>query len=215
MAKAPHVIIRGLAAFSSGLTLFTKHLDIMERFGSWLCPAISTGLYVMSTPKLTEHTSHVLCQLLFNCIGLCIVAVLIPDTSDLTLWGEVPFFYLSHYGLLTITPYYAFTERLSTHRNKDKNETWLNCASSWLLFCSGVTGLFYFNFVSILSIWSGQNLNYMTSPPPTPGDVLDGQNYRILSALLIFILFIVTRIIGIGLELVYRTIFPSKKLKKT
>ena len=171
LAKAPHVIIRGLAAFSSGLTLFTKHLDIMERFGSWLCPAISTGLYVMSTPKLTEYTSHVQCQLLSNCICLCIIAVLIPDTSDLTLWDEIPYFNLSHYGLLTITPYYAFTGRFSTHRNKGKNETWLNCATSWLLFCSGVTRLFSFNFVSILLIWNGQNLNYMTSPPPMLQDV--------------------------------------------
>ena len=218
LAKAPHVIIRGLTAFCFWANIIYKASGYNGKiwFMVMPCNICWTLCYVISfTPKLTEHTSHVLCQLLFNCIGLCIIAVLIPDTSDLTLWGEVPFFYLSHYGLLTITPYYAFTGRLSTHRNKDKNETWLNCASSWLLFCSGVTGLFYFNFVSILSIWSGQNLNYMTSPPPTPGDVLDGQNYRILSALLIFILFIVTRIIGIGLELVYRTIFPSKKLKKT
>ena len=87
-----YVILRELTAFASGLTSFTNHLDIMERFGSWLCPAISTGLYVMSTPKLTKYTSHVLCQLLSNCICLCIISVLIPDTPDLTLWDEVPLF---------------------------------------------------------------------------------------------------------------------------
>ena len=124
---------------------------------------------------------------------------------------KFPFFYLSHYGLWTITPYYAFSGRFSTHRDKGKNETWLNCATSWLLFCSGVTGLFSFNFVSILLKWSGQNLNYMTSPLPMLEDVLDGTDCRILSALLIFILFIVTQINGIGLELFYITIFPFCK----
>lgn len=50
----------------------------------------------------------------------------------------------------------------------------------WLIG-SAYFSLLYFTIVSLIGISSGMNLNYMLSPPSNPGDVVSGENFRLMS----------------------------------
>lgn len=157
-------------------------------------------------PNLSAQTSHVLCQMIYAGIGLCFLAIVSPDISDLKLPGEIPFFFLMHYALLLLPIYHVSSGHLSVLPIVDK-EGYCGYFIKWTVFTSGVFGLFYFCLVTMLSIVSGINLNYMLSPPPTPGDFVGGrQDYRPISAIVVFVTFSFTRALGMSISKLFQNI---------
>jgi uncharacterized membrane protein YwaF len=122
-------------------------------------------------PGLSANSRHVLSQLSIAYFGLPVVAIATPDLSDLTLPFEVEYFFLNHALLLVFPIYWVSSGRVSTLGNFVK----------WYVLACTCFALFYFAFVTPVAVYSGINLNYMMSPPPNPGDVVSGPNFRLMS----------------------------------
>eukprot|EP00560_Eucampia_antarctica_P010086 CAMPEP_0197828882 /NCGR_PEP_ID=MMETSP1437-20131217/5389_1 /TAXON_ID=49252 ORGANISM="Eucampia antarctica, Strain CCMP1452" /NCGR_SAMPLE_ID=MMETSP1437 /ASSEMBLY_ACC=CAM_ASM_001096 /LENGTH=327 /DNA_ID=CAMNT_0043430291 /DNA_START=28 /DNA_END=1011 /DNA_ORIENTATION=- len=217
LATPPSLVIRLLTGFCFFTTLAYKIVGYSGKILFFVMPcnvSWSLAFLVCFYPNLSAHASHVLCQLIFASIGLCVLAIAAPDTSDLILPGEISFFFFSHYSLLMIPIFHTTSGHLSTLPDSTQNEGWVSCFFKWTLYTTGMTGLFYFCFVTILSIFSGHNLNYMLSPPPTPGNFIDGPNFRVMSAACIFILFAVTRILGMMIGIMVKFLTQLKVASK-
>jgi len=92
----------------------------------------------------------------------------------------VPFFFFMHYVLLAYPIYFLWSGRISALSSSDGIVS--NFLKWWILACA-YFALFYFGVAGPLAILSGVNLNYMLSPPPTPGDMISGPNFRLQSTL--------------------------------
>lgn len=162
--------------------------------------------------NLSARAQGMLNQFLLSFCGYTLAALATPDTSDCLFFGEPFFFYFNHVALLAIPIAYLVTGRASllspspSVSNLKFNFQW------WLVSCAAF-GLFYFFPVTMASIVSGYNLNYMMSPPPGQ-DILVGESYRLMSigacALLIFL----TRIVIVLAELLAKASTRSRKVKK-
>jgi hypothetical protein len=140
-------------------------------------------------PKpLPPRATHVICQLLIVFAGLPVVAVATPDLSDLTLPFEIEYFFFSHACLILVPWYYVLSGKVSTFPN-DNEQTLVGSFLKWTLLGFAVSSLFYFVVASPLGIMVGINLNYMLSPPPSPGDFIAGPNFRMYSLICIILLF--------------------------
>ncbi|CAJ1947601.1 unnamed protein product [Cylindrotheca closterium] len=147
-------------------------LTVLICFGSWSGPV-----------------QGVLYQLLLSYCGYTLPALATPDVSDCLFPFEPFFFWFNHIALLVIPIAYLATGRVSLlSPSRTCSTLWFN-VQWWLVTCAGF-GLFYFLPVSLVSIASGYNLNYMLSPPPGQ-DLIVGDSYRLMSigccALLIFL----------------------------
>ena len=127
---------------------------------------------------------HIMYQLIVPYTSLAIVAVATPDTSDLTMFMEIPFFFFMHYALLFYPMYLMRSGQISVLPLKDASKDGLlvNFVKWWILACA-YFALFYFGVAVLLSLKYGINLNYMLSPPPNPGDMVSGPNFRLQSTL--------------------------------
>mmetsp|Transcript_45372 Transcript_45372/g.55052 ORF Transcript_45372/g.55052 Transcript_45372/m.55052 type:complete len:335 (-) Transcript_45372:120-1124(-) len=162
--------------------------------------------FLLAYCNLGAHASHIICQLWISMAGLTIVAMATPDTSDLTLPGEVTYFFANHVALLLYPIYYLMSGKI-TVLPMSPNESTLGCFTKWwVLSCAAFT-LFYMIVAAPASMYSGLNLNYMMSPPPTPGDLITGVGYRVDSAWCVYTLFFVIRGVILGIELLYRECF--------
>ncbi len=92
--------------------------------------------------------------------------------------------------------YYSLSGRVSSLPRERSLSNLAATYAGWLMVASSAFGLFYFVVVVPASLWSGLNLNYMTSPPP----VIDGTDYRIKSQGFIFAAFAVARALTMALE---------------
>ena len=132
-------------------------------------------------PGLSANSRHVLSQLSITYFGLPVVAIATPDLSDLTLPFEVEYFFLNHALLLVFPIYWVSSGRVSMLPTNAKDESALGNFAKWYALACACFALFYFAFVTPVAIYSGINLNYMLSPPPNPGDVVSGPNFRLMS----------------------------------
>ena len=132
-------------------------------------------------PGLSTNSRHVLSQLSITYFGLPVVAIATPDLSDLTLPFEVEYFFINHALLLVFPIYWVSSGRVSMLPSNNKNETTLGNFAKWYAFACACFALFYFALVTPVAIYSGINLNYMLSPPPNPGNVVSGPNFRLMS----------------------------------
>ena len=136
---------------------------------------------------------------------------------DLVLWMEVQFFFFMHYALIAYPIYLIKIRHISVlPLEHAKDGVVSNFLKIWILACS-YFALFYFGVGVPLSLFSGLNLNYMLHPPPNPGDMVSGPNFRLQStlacaAVFFFIQFLVTvfEVFGRGVE--KRFIEMSKKM---
>ena len=94
---------------------------------------------------------------------------------------EVPFFFLMHYALIAYPIYFLRSGRVSVL--PFNNDSLVSNFLKWWVLASAFFGLFYFGVAAPLSIVFGINLNYMLSPPPNPGDMVSGPNFRLQSTL--------------------------------
>jgi vacuolar-type H+-ATPase subunit I/STV1 len=146
---------------------------------------------------LSTQTMHIMYQLIIPYTSLAVVAVTTPDTSDLAMWMEIPFFFFMHYALIGYVIYFLRYGRISV-LPYGKDGIVSNFVKWWTLACA-YFGLFYFGVATPLSLKLGLNLNYMLSPPPTPGDMVSGPNFRLQSTLccaaaFFFVQFLVTAV---------------------
>lgn len=174
-------------------------------------------------PNLSSHVSNILCQIWIGMTGLTITAIALPDLTDLTLPFEVPFFFLHHAVLLIYPLYYLASGKITllplppnndvinntNHNNiqrQKQKESAISCFLKWFILSCASFVFFYVTMITPLSIHTGLNLNYMLSPPPTPGSIIAGPNYRLQSGLCVAIVFFVMRLLGTCIEFLIRYI---------
>ena len=168
---------------------------------------------------LSTQTMHIIFQLIIPYTSLAVVAVATPDTKDLTMWMEIPFFFLMHYALIVYPIYFLWSGRISAlPLDEDKDEGMASNFIKWWMLASAYFGLFYFGVAAPLSLAYGINLNYMLSPPPNPGDMVSGPNFRLQSTLccaaaFFFFQFIVTAAAVFG-RAARKTATSSSAMKK-
>ncbi|KAK1744163.1 hypothetical protein QTG54_004696 [Skeletonema marinoi] len=118
------------------------------------CNVLWTMWFSLCFLPMSVQTMHIMYQLIVPYTSLAIVAVATPDTSDLTMFME----------------------------EASKDGLVLNFMKWWMLACA-YFALFYFGVAVPLSLKYGINLNYMLSPPPNPGDMVSGPNFRLQSTM--------------------------------
>jgi hypothetical protein len=134
-------------------------------------------------PKLSSQTMHIMYQLIIPYSALAIVAVATPDTSDLVMWGEVPFFFLMHYMLIAYPISCLRRGQISMLPMPGSNDSIVSNFLKWWVLACAYFALFYFGVAVPLSVKFGLNINYMMHPPPNPGDMVSGPNFRLQSTL--------------------------------
>ena len=132
---------------------------------------------------MSAQKMHILYQLIVPYTSLAIVAVATPDTSDLTMFLEVPFFFFMHYALIFYPIYLMRSGHISVLPLLGSKDGLVMNFLKWWVLASAYMALFYFGVATPLSLKYGINLNYMLSPPPNPGDMVSGQNFRLQSSL--------------------------------
>lgn len=176
-------------------------------------------------PKLSAQTMFVMYQLIVPYSSLAIVAVATPDTSgkyskfatsystrilnniditpflDLVMWMEVPFFFFMHWALIVFPIYLIKIQHISVLPLENATDgTVSNFMKIWLLACA-YFGLFYFGVGTPLSLLTGLNLNYMLHPPPNPGDIVGGSNFRLQSTLACAAIFFFIQVLATVFEI--------------
>lgn len=108
------------------------------------------------------------------------MACLPTDTRGLILPGEVFSFFLQH-SLLTFVPlYFLWRRRFEVPQRVG------NIIANWAVF-----GLLHFLLFELLSLYLGDNINYIVQPPP--GFDVFGRGYRIFITLASLLLMIILR----------------------
>ena len=148
------------------------------------CNVLWTMWFSLCFLPMSVQTMHIMYQLIVPYTSLAIVALATPDTSDLTMFMEVPFFFFMHFALVFYPMYLMRSGHISVLPLKDASKDGLvmNFVKWWMLACA-YFALFYFGGAVPLSLKYGINLNYMLSPPPNPGDMVSGPNFRLQSTL--------------------------------
>ncbi|KAL3807004.1 hypothetical protein ACHAXA_010480 [Cyclostephanos tholiformis] len=159
------------------------------------CNVIWTMYMALCYFPLRPRAMHVIYQLMIPYTILAIVAVATPDTSDITLWMEVPFFFFMHYALIAYPAYFLWSGRISALSFIGGGTAAATAFLGWWILACAYFGLFYFGVAVPLSLVCGINLNYMLSPPPTPGNFLSGPNFRLLSTLACALAFFVSQLL--------------------
>lgn len=167
-------------------------------------------------PNLSNSISQRIVHLFITFVMLPVIALSVPDVEDCTLFLEIPYFFLHHILLILIPLYYVVTGRVSVLRegggerysasSTSRGKYSLVMVASlnirhWL-YGTAYFMLLYFPIVSLINIWSGLNVNYMLSPPPNPGNVIDGDNFRLMSTVCCSTVFVIGRGLMILVEII-------------
>lgn len=128
------------------------------------------------------------------------------------MWMEVPFFFFMHYALIVYPAYLIKTGHLSVLPLENaKDGIVSNFMKIWILACA-YFALFYFGVGVPVSLLSGLNLNYMLHPPPNPGDMVGGPNFRLQSTLACAAVFFFIQFLVTIFEVFGRRTVKSKKV---
>lgn len=206
-AIRPPLALRLLTFVVVALQFYYKAQGYSGKMYFWVMPCNMNWLLLFALsfyPGLSWSASHLLLQMCVSFSGLAVIALLVPDTSDLVLPFEVPYFFISH-ALLSIYPFYfVATGQISTLPpvTGPKQHAVLEYFLVWWSIACSTFGLFYFGIVTPLSVYSGINLNYMLSPPPNQ-DVLIGPWYRFLSTIFVSIVFFLLRVVATLVEWIF------------
>ncbi len=151
------------------------------------CNVLWTMWMIICFVPLPTQVMHIMYQLIIPYTSLAVVAVATPDTSDLAMWMEIPFFFFMHYTLIGYVIYFLRWGGISVlpfdNSSASKGDGLVSNFVKWWTLACAYFGLFYFGLATPLSLKLGLNLNYMLSPPPTPGDMVAGPNFRFQSTL--------------------------------
>lgn len=175
------------------------------------------AMFLFYYPKQQQQQQQMIVQLFSTYVMSPVIALAVPDLDDLVYFGEVPMFFLHHMFLIFIPVFYIATGRVSllfdaadtnsnnttTSKSGARNNLRILLSSNirhWLIG-SAYFSILYFPIVSLISIVGGMNLNYMLSPPPNPGDMVSGENFRLMSIGCCLGIFLLGRVLMVLLEL--------------
>ena len=117
-----------------------------------------------------------------------------------------------HYALIVYPAYLIKTGHLSVLPLENaKDGIVSNFMKIWILACA-YFALFYFGVGVPVSLLSGLNLNYMLHPPPNPGDMVGGPNFRLQSTLACAAVFFFIQFLVTIFEVFGRRTVKSKKV---
>lgn len=140
----------------------------------------------LSFADVSPYVMNNTIQLLMTYIGLPILALLQPDTSDCVLFGEKIFFFL-HHSILIFYPLYYIWSGYDIGVWKEHFK--------WTSLGSAFFASFYVCFVTPICVISGLNLNYMLHPSlDLVNGGISGQWFRWLSLRNLILLFSTMRI---------------------
>jgi len=163
-------------------------------------------------------------QLRITYIFSVIIAIVTPETGDCTRFGEYEFYWFNHFILLILPLLYinngsisCFPPRKSSYdgRPTTTREVLVYNAYWWLFSCL-VFYLFYFVPVTIMSVHSGLNLNFMLHPPHDHF-ILKGESFRLVATTLLAACYIFSRLLCLTVEKKYcmATTTTDGKFKQT
>ena len=175
------------------------------------CNVLLTMWTILCFVPLKEQTMHIMHQLIVPHTSLAVVAVATPDTSDLLMYMEVPFFFIFHTILILYPLYFLKSGRISVLSLPNCNDgIVVNFVKWWILACA-YFALFYFGIATPLSLIYGLNINYMLSPPPNPGDLVSGEHFRLQSTLCCAAAFFLVRFAATAMEVFAKVMLSSEK----
>ena len=195
--------VRPLLALCFVVQLNYERLGRPEKLYFLLFPCNVIWLLVMTLCFGPNTWRPVALELICTYFILALVAMMVtPDTTDcMILPGEAIFYFVSH-SVLLLVPILYLRNRSTTMRIPLSAHLWW-----WLASCAAFA-IFYFVIVTIVSVGSGINLNYMMHPPPNQA-ILEGKRYRWMSIALCAIGFASSRVILRLLEVV---LVPHKRI---
>ena len=153
-----------------------------------------------------QPTHFYLFELICSYWSFCLPALLNPDTDDVVdNIGELEFFYLHHGLLLVLVPLLVLS-RIHTTRHELTPSVSLKHHLRCISISACWFGLFYFGPVTLISLLTGWNLNYMLVPPPNQLLAVGGQ-YRLKSIGVCVGMMLLSRILLTG----FATICASRR----
>lgn len=192
-----------VAAISCLAILYFKYFAYLKKVLYFVMPCNMQWLLTALLCYGPKNWRPVILELQLSYLGGAFVALAVPDLADLSMFGELEFFFFNH-GILPFIPLLYLQNGSFTTR------TSLATHIGWWAIACGFFGIFYFTFVTLLAILSGLNLNYMLHPPPGQ-DLCIGEWFRIYSIGLLSLLFALSRLFGYVLEV---ALFSKKKTRK-
>jgi hypothetical protein len=192
-----------VAAFSCLAIFYYKYFAYVKKVLYFVMPCNMQWLLTVLLCYGPKKWSPVILELQLSYLGGAFVALAGPDLTDITMFGELEFFFFNH-GILPFIPLlYLQNGSYTTRTSLATHVEW------WAISCS-FFGIFYFTVVTFMAVLSGQNLNYMLHPPPGQ-DLCVGDWYRFYSIGLLSILFALSRLLGYVVEVAF---FSRNKAKK-
>ena len=193
-----------LVAVISCLTIaYYKYFAYLEKLLYFVMPCNMQWLLMVVLCYGPTNWRPAILELQLSYLGGAFVALAVPDLTDLSMFGEMEFFFFNH-GILPFIPLlYLQNGSYTTRTSLATHIEW------WAISCA-FFGIFYFTVVTFLAVLTGLNLNYMLHPPPGQ-DVCIGEWYRFYSIGLLSLLFALSRLLGYVVEV---TLFSKKKAKK-
>jgi len=145
-------------------------------------------------------------QLRITYLFSVIIAIVTPETEDCTQFGEYEFYWLNHLLLLILPLLYikngstsCFPPKKSSDGHSTTTQEVLVYNAYWWLFSCVVFYIFYFGPVTILSLYSGLNLNFMLHPPHDHF-ILKGESFRLVATTLLAACYICSRLLCLTME---------------
>ena len=115
-----------------------------------------------------------------------------------------------HYALIVFPIYLIRIQHISVLPLENAKDGLVsNFLKIWILACA-YFALFYFGLGVPISLLSGLNLNYMLQPPPNPGDMVSGPNFRLQSTLACAVVFFFIQFLVTLFELFSRSTVKRK-----
>jgi hypothetical protein len=192
-----------VAAFSCLAILYFKYFAYLKKVLYFVMPCNMQWLLTALLCYGPKNWRPVILELQLSYLGGAFVALATPDLSDISMFGEMEFFFFNHGSLPFIPLLYLQNGSYTTRTSLATHIEW------WAISCA-FFGIFYFTVVTILAVFSGLNLNYMLHPPPGQ-DVCIGEWYRFYSIGMLSLLFALSRLFGYLVEV---ALFSKKKAKK-
>jgi TMEM164 family len=161
-------------------------------------------------PQSWTRTQYTVLQMRLTYIMSVVIAIVMPETDDCEMPGEYVFYWFNHVLLLWLPYAYMCNGSVScfppppNNKTSDSQTTVTTTSTTtfnlhWWLFSCAVFAVFYFIPVTLMAIYSGLNLNFMLHPPQDHL-FLRGQWYRLVTVLLLMVVFAVSRLLVMSVE---------------
>jgi hypothetical protein len=149
-------------------------------------------------PKSWNFVQYTLLQVRLTYIMSVVIAIFTPETDDCTMFGEYAFYWINHFLLLFLPAAYIANGSVSCFPpSPDKSVFSFNF--EWWLFSCACMQLFYFIPVTVMSVYSGLNLNFMLHPP-ADHFLLKGPWFRLMAVASLAFFFVFSRLLCIAFE---------------